>query len=173
MRGAVLIIFMLVGFHFVQGQKETKPTTSFTISGEVKNATVVHAADLSKWTIQNINDIVITNHLGEKKSEAKGMKGVLLKDVLQSVELIAESPKVLSEFYFVCKANDGYTVVYSWNEIFNTTTGNSAFILTEKDGKSTSGMNDAIMMVSTGDLKTGRRHLKALMTIEVKRATKP
>lgn len=151
-------------------QKELKPTQSFTITGEVKSPVTVQASNLKKWSVQTIGDVAITNHLGEKKSEEKALKGVLLKDVLQSVEINAESPKVLSEYYVVCKSNDGYTVVYSWNELFNSPTGNSAYLVTEQEGKPLTEMNDAILMISTGDFKTGRRHVKALTSIEIKRA---
>ena len=150
--------------------KEVKPTQSFTISGEVKVPATITLADLKKWKETSIGDVVITNHLGEKNSDAKSLKGVLLKDVLQSVEYNAENPKVLSEFYFVCKATDNYTVVYSWNEIYNTATGESAYIITEKEGVAAADRKDAIQMISCKDFKTGRRSLYALTSIEVKRA---
>ena len=68
------------------------------------------------------------------------------------------------------KANDGYTAVYSWNEIFNTVVGDAPYIVTEKDGKLASSMEEAILMISPKDFKTGRRHIKSLTTIEVRRA---
>jgi hypothetical protein len=89
---------------------------------------------------------------------------------LSVVNINAESPRVLSEYYFVCKANDGYTVVYSWNELFNTGTGDSVYIVTEKDGKQASEMPESILMISPKDFRTGRRHVKALSSIEVRRA---
>ncbi len=164
--------FFILVVHVSFGQKEFKPSQSFTITGEVKSPAVVQAVDLKKGRIQNIGDVVITNHLGERKSEARALKGVLLKEVLESVEINAENPRVLSEYYFVCKANDGYTVVYSWNELFNTPTGNTAYLVTEREGKSLTEMSDAILMISPGDFKTGRRHVKALASIEVRRAGK-
>jgi hypothetical protein len=152
------------------GQNDLKPTTSFLISGKVKSNVTIGFADLKKLKSLDIGDVAITNHLGEPKSSAKGLKGVLLKDVLGLVEIDSENPKVLSEYYFVCKANDGYTVVYSWNELFNTAVGDTAYIVTEKEGKKLEQMKDAILMISPKDIRTGRRHVKALMTIEVKRA---
>jgi hypothetical protein len=151
-------------------QKEIKPTSEFTISGEVKAAVKITFDDLKKYKSQSIADVIITNHLGEKKSEAKGLKGILLKSVVEKAEINAESPKVLSEYYFVCKANDGYKVVFSWNELFNTTVGESAYIITEKEGKGLDKMTDSILLLSPNDFKTGRRHLKALASIEVRRA---
>lgn len=151
-------------------QKEVKPTASFVISGQVQSPVTVQIADLNKWKVSDIGDVVITNHLGEKKSEAKRLKGVLLKDVLGSVEIKSESPRVLSQYYFVCKANDGYTIVYSWNELFNNPEGDAVYIVTEKGGKPAAEMDDSILMISPKDFMTGRRHLKALVSIDVRRA---
>jgi hypothetical protein len=165
----ITIIFLCIAF-VGSAQKEMKPTSSFTISGRVKSPVVISFAELKKLKRYDIGDVVITNHLGESKSTAKGLNGVLLKDVLDLAQIDSENPKVLSEYYFVCKANDNYTVVYSWNELFNTTIGDSVYIVLEKEGKSADQMNDSILMISPKDLRTGRRHVKALTTIEVKRA---
>jgi hypothetical protein len=153
---------------FAQGQ--VKSTSSFTISGEVVVPLTVSISDLKKWKEVSVGDLVITNHLGEKKSEAKELKGILLKDILQAVEIKSESPKVLSEYYFVFIASDGYKVVYSWNELFNTSVGESVYIITEKNGKPISEMDDSILAVSTKDSKTGRRNVKGLASIVVMRA---
>lgn len=167
MKIQTLLFFVGISFS-VLGQNE--PTKSFVISGEVKKPVTVTITDILKLEEVPIVDIVITNHLGEKKSNAYGLKGVLLKDILQLAEIKSESPRLLSEYYFVCKAKDNYTVVYSWNELFNSPTGDSAFIVTERDGKRIEDMDDSILMMSTTDFKTGRRYLKSLTSIEVKRA---
>lgn len=151
-------------------QKETPQTLSFLVSGEGVSPVTITQNDLLKLKEIQIGDVVITNHLGEKKSEQKELKGVLLKDVLQAIEIKSESPKVLSEYYFVCKATDNYTVVYSWNEIFNSPTGDSAYLVTSKGGKGLKEMEESILMISPKDFKTGRRFVKSLTSIEVKRA---
>lgn len=164
-----LVIIFLLSIPAVSFSQQIKATSSFTISGEVSATATINIADLKKWKEVSIGDLTITNHLGEKKSEAKGLKGVLLKDILQTVEIKSESPKVLSEFYFVLIASDGYKVVYSWNELFNTTTGDSVYVVTEKNGKAISEMDDSILVVSTKDFKTGRRNVKGLASIEIRR----
>ena len=162
-----LLLFLLPTSLFAQGQ--IKVTSSFTISGEVFSPLTVSVMDLKKWKEVAIGDLVITNHSGEKKSEAKGLKGILLKDILQTVEIKSENPKVLSEYYFVFTASDGYKVVYSWNELFNTSVGESVYLVTEKNGKSIIEMDDSILVVSTKDFKTGRRNVKGLSSIAVMR----
>jgi DMSO/TMAO reductase YedYZ molybdopterin-dependent catalytic subunit len=166
----IATLLLLLTTTLVIAQKEMKPTAQFIVSGEIKNTLTVTLNDLKNFKSQAISDLLITNHLGEQKSEAKGLRGVLLKSVLGNVDINAESAKVLSEYYFVCKATDGYTVVFSWNELFNTMVGESTFIITEKEGKPIDKLNDAIMLLTPSDFKTGRRHVKALTTIEVRRA---
>jgi hypothetical protein len=151
-------------------EAQLRSTSSFTISGELVSPTTISISDLKKWKEVDIGDLVITNHLGEKKSEAKSLKGILLKDILQTVEIKSESPKVLSEFYFVFTASDNYKVVYSWNELFNTAVGDSVYLITEKNGRVVTDMDDSMLVVSMKDFKTGRRNVKGLSSIIVLRA---
>jgi hypothetical protein len=167
MKTLLLYLLCLAAFH---GKAQIKPTVSFTISGDAVSPLTVAASDLKKWKEVAIGDLVITNHLGERKSEAKGLKGVLLKEILQTVEIKSESPKVLSEYYFVFTASDGYKVVYSWNELFNTVVGESVYVVTEKNGRPVAEMDDSMLVVSTKDFKTGRRNVKGLSSVVVMRA---
>lgn len=142
-------------------------TNSFTISGKVKKEVTLTLADLQTFRTHKIGDVVITNHLGEAKGTSKNLLGILLKDILSNVEFNAENPRLLSEFYITCISNDGYKVVFSWNEIFNTAIGDHVYLITSKDGKELKDMNDRILIMSTTDFKTGRRNLKGLSTIVV------
>lgn len=95
----------------------------------------------------------------------KKFKGALLKDVLSKVEFKTDSPKLLSEFYLVFIANDGYKVVFSWNEIFNSNNRDQALILTELNGSDASELKENIMLVTPTDKATGRRYVKNLSKI--------
>ena len=151
-------------------QKENIPTTeNFSIEGKVKKGMTVSLADLSSYKSYSIDSIIITNHLGERRSSLKKVKAVLLKDILDKVEIDAETPKVLSEYYFVCIASDNYKAVFSWNEIFNSATGNSVYILTGYDGNPASALDNRIALVSPKDQMTGRRYVKGLQKIVVER----
>jgi hypothetical protein len=151
-------------------QEKTSPSTSLTIKGEITSSKIISVKELSQYPEKEIGDVMITNHLGEKKSDQKSLKGVLLKDVLGVVEIKSESPKALSEFYIVCRASDGYKVVYSWNELFNSPAGDAVFIVTSKEGKRASEMEESILMISPRDFKTGRRFVKSVSSIEIYRA---
>ncbi len=150
-------------------QQNVPATNEFIVSGAVKAEKVISLADLKKLKTHELGDVAILNHLGAKKSVETKVKGVLLKEALASLEFDVTSPKYLSEFYFAAKATDGYTVIFSWNEIFNSILGDKIFVVLERDGKTLEQMDDRILLLSTGDLNTGRRHVKGLARIEVGR----
>ena len=154
----------------VWSQKSTQTTDAFTVEGQVKKTLTIGLSDLEKYPIQKIDEVVITNHTGEPRGTAKELKGVLVKDVLKDLEFKEESPKLLSEFYFVFVAIDDYKVVYSWNEIFNSPTGDNLFLITSRDGIALKDMKDRILVLTPSDFKTGRRHVKGLNKILVLRA---
>jgi len=166
------ILFLVLAFTVfsASAQKENIPTTeNFSIEGKVRKSLSLSLADLSSYKSYSIDSIVITNHLGERKSSLKKVKAVLLKDILDKVEIDAETPKVLSEYYLVCIASDNYKVVFSWNEIFNCDTGKSVYIITAQDGKPATGLDNRIALVSPKDQMTGRRYVKGLQKIVVER----
>jgi len=167
---SILFMSLMVTVFSSSAQKENIPTTeNFSIEGKVKKSLTVSLADLTSYKSYSIDSIVITNHLGETRSSLRNVKGVLVKDILNKVEIDAETPKVLSEYYFVCIASDNYKVVFSWNEIFNSATGKSVYILTGHDGKPASALDNRIALVSPKDEMTGRRYVKGLQKIVVER----
>ena len=169
MRTILVLIFVFVGSCSF-AQKENIPATgNFSIEGNVKKGFVVSLADLSSYKSYSIDSIVITNHLGEKRSTLKKVTGVLLKDILDKIEIDSESPKVLSEYYLVCTASDNYKVVFSWNEIFNNDSGQSVYVITSVDGQPASALDSRIALVSPKDKMTGRRYVKGLQKIIVER----
>ncbi len=167
---SILVLVLAFTVFPASAQKENIPTTeNFSIEGKVKKGLTVSLSDLSAYKSYSIDSIVITNHLGERKSSLKKVKAVLLKDILDKVEIDAETPKVLSEYYFVCIASDNYKVVFSWNEIFNSDEGKSVYVITGQDGKPANALDNRIALVSTKDQMTGRRYVKGLQKIIVER----
>jgi hypothetical protein len=155
----------------VFAQNETRPTDEFKVTGLVKQELTISLADIGKLQSKSIPDVIITNHLGEKKSIATKLSGALIKDLLKDISFKEDSPKLLSEFYLVFIANDGYTVVFSWNEIFNSPTGDNLYVITARDGKTLQQMDERILVLTPTDFKTGRRHIKGLNKIVVGRVS--
>lgn len=164
-----ILIFLLLVSTFVWAQTKINPTNQFTITGKIKTELKFTIADINIYPVVPIKDVTLTNHLGEVKGDIQHIKGIALKPLLEKIEFLTEKPKELSEFYLTFVASDGYKVVYSWNEIFNSPTSNNLFIITEKDGKKLSDLEDRILTITTTDFKTGRRYVKALDKIIVSR----
>lgn len=168
MRSVLLLFFGVIGFNLF-AQTPIPTTENFIIEGKIKKGMTVTLPDLSSYKSYTIDSIVITNHLHERKSTLKNINAVLLKDILDKVEFDTEIPKVLSEYYIVCVASDSYKVVFSWNEIFNSNTGKSVYILTGHDGNPASELDNRIALISPKDGATGRRYVKGLQKIVVER----
>lgn len=158
-------LFLLVSIAGIAQQ-----TQSFLVTGAVVKQQTINTDSLKIFKVYNIDSLNVTSHTGMFKHKDEKLKGVLLKDVLSNTRFKVSSPKLLSELYFVCIANDGYKVVYSWNELYNTIVGETVYLLVEKNGKSINDMPEGIQMLSAKDYKTGRRYLHNLSKIIVGQA---
>ena len=168
MKSLLAFLFVIISCNGF-AQNAAMPSEKFSVEGRVKQNFTFSITDLDTFKIKSLPDITITNHLGEKKHTITGLKGILLKDVLSKVEFDAENPKVLSEYYFEFIATDNYKIVFSWNEIYNTETGNNIYIVMEEDGKKIKDIPGRISIVVLTDFKTGRRHMSNIDKVIVSR----
>lgn len=162
----LLLLFCLYSTS-VQAQETVTQTHQFTITGQVKKESVITMDSLNSYPLKEIGDIKVTDHTGSFKHQDDKLKGILLKDILNHSQWLAASPKLFSRIYFTCVGIDGYKVVYSWNELFNTPVGDNVYILMEKNGVKSENMPASIQMASMLDYKTGRRYLHNLDKIVV------
>ncbi len=163
----ILLVFLSASAF---AQETAKPTSSFSIGGKVNKTVTITPDSLKQYAVKEIGDLKVTNHLGEFKHEDDHLKGILLKDILSHTVFTVSNPKLLSQVYFTFSGADGYKVVYSWNELYNTPVGDHVFIVMEKNGIKAAQLPDAMQMVSMLDFKTGRRYLHYLSKITVSAA---
>jgi len=162
-------IFVFISLQVVVAQKTIVTTESFIVEGNVKESKIFSLQNLSDLPVKEIDSIVVTNHLNERKHIIKNLKWILLKDVLSKITIDQENPRLLSEYYIICIASDNFKVVFSWNEIFNNETGSHVLIITEHDGKNGSSMSDRISLISLNDKANSRRYVKGLLKIIIER----
>ncbi|RFZ92984.1 molybdopterin-binding protein [Mucilaginibacter conchicola] len=162
-----LLFILLLAPVALFAQEKSKQTLQFAITGEVEKESVITLDSLTQYKLTDIGDVKVTDHLGNFKHQDDKLKGVLLKDVLSHTKFKTTSPKLLSRFYFVCTGIDGYKVVYSWNELYNTAVGDHVYIILEKNGIKAAKMPESLQMTSVADFKTGRRYLHNLDKIVV------
>ena len=158
MRIFFLTLLMLTGWY---GGAQAQRVLQVVSPIEHRNFTPV---ELKQFGNEFVDSLRIYNHAGEYRSTLMGISGVPLKLILKDIPLGEESPKVLSRYYIVCEAADGYAVVLSWNELFNTEVGDRVLVVT---GIREGGDNTRFALISPLDRATGRRYVKQLDKISV------
>jgi hypothetical protein len=161
-----VIFLFLLATTSVFAQDTYTQTQQFTITGKVKTESVITMDSLNSFPLKTIGNIKVTDHTGAFKHQDDQLKGVLLKDILNHSQWLL-SPHLFSSMYFTCVGADGYKVVYSWNELFNTGIGDNVYIIMEKNGIKANKLPTSIQMVSMLDYKTGRRYLHNLDKVVV------
>ena len=162
-------LFICFGLLLFQASDAQNTSENFTVSGEVLKAETIDIAGLSGYTQVHLDSLRIYTHDMQPKGLMKNINGVLLKDILSAIPFNNENPKVLSEYYIECVATDGYIVLFSWNEIFNSETGKHVMIITSKNGTNAEKLDDRVALVSPTDQATGRRYVKWLNRIIIRR----
>lgn len=143
---------------------------ALTVSGAVRNPLRLHAGELrSSPSARTVEPIALTNASGEFKRMLEGYRGMKLTDLLDQAELEAAGHNDWKRSFVVAKALDGYTVLFSWSELYNTPVGQGVFILLEKDGAPLPEGEGPVALVSAKDRNTGPRHVRALASLEVSR----
>lgn len=164
-RAGFLLYIILAGLT-ASAQKTGDTTSAFTISGRVKQDKVISWQMLASFRLHELKSIN-TSCSPKKEERIRQAKAVLLKDVLDSVSFDYSRGSELNAFYFVFVASDGYRLVYSYNEIFNTETGRNLYIAVELDGKPGNALPNSLLVLTTSDIKGGRRNMKWLKEIKV------
>ena len=163
------LLFFCFGLLLFQRSEAQNTSENFTVSGEVLKTETIDIAKLSSYTPVHLDSLRIYTHDMQPKGLMKNINGVLLKDILLAIPFNNENPKVLSEYYIECQATDGYKVIFSWNEIFNSETGKHVMVITSKNGISTAQLEDRIALITPTDQATGRRYVKWLSRIIIHR----
>jgi hypothetical protein len=158
-----------IALFLCQAPEAQTTSESFTVSGEVLKDETIDIAKLSGYTQVHLDSLRIYTHDMQPKGLMKNINGVLLKDILSGIPFNNENPKVLSEYFIECEATDGYIVLFSWNEIFNSETGKHVMIVTSKNGTGAGQLDDRIALVTPTDQATGRRYVKWLNRIIIRR----
>ncbi|WP_223712448.1 molybdopterin-binding protein [Niabella beijingensis] len=167
MKYYLLFILFCAGL-LCSAQGRIVPTDRIIVSGDIQQSQVLALADLKKYPLSFVDSIPVYNHLMVRKSVLYKVAGVPLKRILSTMMITSPSPKELSRYYIVCVASDGYSVVFSWNELFNTATGDQVLLIIRHDGQDPERLNDRIALISPSDRASGRRYVKGLKKIIIK-----
>lgn len=167
MKAIIIVAACLITFT-VKAQSSITPTDLLSVTGKVKQIKTFTLAALDTFATTKIKEQLIYNRKKDAIDTIKNMEGVLVKTILSQTEFVYSNSQALNEFYFVFTGSDGYRVVFSWNEIYNTEVGNNFYLITKMNGDKIKDMSQRIMVISTADIKNKRRSIKWVKSIEVK-----
>ena len=139
-------------------------TDKFSIEENGKTISFFSTAQSDSFPVKNIGDVVMISSKGEEKPARKNVKGILLRDVLNKITLEAGRTKDLNIYFFLLEATDGYKVVLSRNEVFNT---ENLYIITESNGTGIKQSADRIEILALSGANKGHIYIKGLKRLTI------
>ncbi len=137
------------------------------VTGRVRQPLVLSMKELCSMDTEEIKDIPIICGTGIPEGRIESCRGVLLENIIGKAEVIKEEHNDTKKMFVVASGSDGYKVVFSWQEIFNTAVGGGIMVLIERDGKSLLAEHGRLELISAEDYFTGSRYVKGLENIEL------
>ncbi|OEZ96823.1 molybdopterin-dependent oxidoreductase [Duganella sp. HH101] len=155
--------------HPTDGDTAQFVTTRLAVTGAVQHALNLSVADLRQLPAQKLGELPLLRQGGANAGQLANLKGVRLRDLLEQAAVVSRDHNDVKKMVVIATASDGYKVVFSWSELFNSPVGEGVLVYFEKDGQPLGDDEGRIAMVSSKDIRSGPRHVKWLQSIEVKK----
>lgn len=155
--------------HPTDGDAAKYVTTQLAVTGAVEHVLKLSVADLRQLPPQKLGEVPMVCQSGAKLGQLENLKGVRLRELLEQANVVSRNHNDVKKTVVIATASDGYAVVFSWSELFNSPVGDGVLVYFEKDGAPLADDEGRIAMVSSKDLRPGPRHVKWLQSIEVRR----
>ncbi|EON12659.1 molybdopterin-dependent oxidoreductase [Pandoraea sp. SD6-2] len=104
---------------------------------------------------------------GRKVRSASDYKGVRLTALLDVARLHLPQARDFTRAFVLAQGADGYTVLFSWHELYNTPVGIGTLVVYERDGLPLGDDEGGIGLISTCDLRVALRQVRALKRLFV------
>lgn len=157
----------IVGSLSVSPAVQAQQSDSVEVRGAVKIALRLTPDDLRASPAEQIGEFTQTRRTGSGESSST-VRGVKLTAVLDRAGLAKQDNNDWKSAVVVATATDGYRVVFSWPELFNSPLGANVLVLFERDGQPLAAQEGRIALMSGGDQRLGPRHVRWLRTVEVR-----
>lgn len=161
-----ICVFVLFTYSKVYAQKDNNSTNVLLVTGKVRAEKKFLMSSIMQMPSVELRDVNVSCS-PRKEDKVPLVKAVPIRQLLDSVQFDYERAHDLGRYYFIFEAADGYKIVFSFNELYNTDIGNAVYIVTELDGKKVIETGKQIMLLCTKDIKSGSRNLKWLTAIKI------
>jgi DMSO/TMAO reductase YedYZ molybdopterin-dependent catalytic subunit len=137
------------------------------VAGAVKAALTLTVSDLRAFPADQSATITVKRRVDDKET-VSNVRGVRLTAVLDKAGLLSTDQNDWKHTIVLATASDGYRVVFSWPELFNSEAGSAVLVVYERDGQPLPDREGRIALVSGRDLRTGPRSVRWLTRIDVR-----
>ncbi|SUA90951.1 molybdopterin-dependent oxidoreductase [Pandoraea pulmonicola] len=137
------------------------------VSGCVKRRHSFDLCSLMRLPTQLTGPLDVVCLSGRKVRSASDYKGVRLTALLDVAQLRLPQARDFTRAYVMAQGADGYTVMFSWHELYNTPVGVGALVVYERDGQPLGDAEGGIGLISTCDLRVALRQVRALRRLTV------
>ncbi len=172
-RTLLVVTGLLCGVPVLARDKVDDParfvTREITVTGAVEHDLRLGVDQLREFPPQQIGEVPLVCQTGANVGKLENFRGVRLRDILDRAVIRAPGHNDVKKMVIVASASDGYTVVFSWSEVFNSPVGDGVLVFFEKDGLPLADDEGRIALVSSRDIRTGPRHVRWLQDIEVRK----
>jgi len=159
------LFFLLAAFCRLAAAAEAEGAVS--IAGDVKRPIAIGVEGLRTFAASGQLNFKSTRDV-EGRQQQTVVKGVSLRALLEQATLAERDRLDWRKSVVIAIARDGYRVVFSWPEVFNTEAGGQVMLVYERDGAPLGSGEGPIALSAPGDIRTGPRHVKWLERIEVR-----
>jgi DMSO/TMAO reductase YedYZ molybdopterin-dependent catalytic subunit len=137
------------------------------VVGAVQTPLTLSVEDLKAFPADKIATLTVRRKVDDKDVPST-LRGVRLTAVLERAGLLAEDHRDWHHTIVVAIGTDGYRVVYSWPELFNTEDGADALVVFERDGQALADREGRIALAPGHDLRSGPRSVHWLARLDVR-----
>ena len=138
-----------------------------TVSGPVKTPLTLHVDDLKAFPPADVQTVTVKRRVDKDEVDSV-VRGVKLTAVLDRAGFVGSDPNEWKHTVVLVTATDGYQVVFSWSELFNSDLGAGAMLVFERDGQPLADREGRIALVSAKDTRGGPRSVRSVDRLEVR-----
>lgn len=151
-----------------QRKKVSKTDVCLVVDGQVSEPRNFSLSEILEMDRIEVSRVRHACGSGDLKGEIGSCSGVLLTDIINGVQVSVSDHNDTKKMYIITSSNyDGYSTVFSWQELYNTDVGEGVLIVIERDGKKLYENTGRIDLLSSRDVLTGSRYVKNLCHIQI------
>ena len=159
--------------HVEPASPDAMVSREVVVSGCVKRRYSFDLCALMRLPTQLTGPLDVVCLSGRMVRSASEYKGVRLSALLDIAQLRLPQARDFTRAFVLAQGADGYSVMLSWHELYNTPVGIGALVVYERDGQPLDDDEGGIGLISTGDFRVALRQVRALKRLSVHLADSP